>query len=536
MAAEVTRIIKGLEIFDRDGSGEIIDILVGAVDPSAGGGVAAPVGSLFCRDVSSSGTTGELYVKTGAADTAWDKVPAGGGGSAAEEGFIRGFVGKSGPGLEFPEYSSTNVITSDSTGSAGDGDNLEEAIGKLDAEIGADVTPQTRTNNQLTASDPIKDSVDDLDSAIGADADATGALKSTNYWALADTIMSVLAKLDYQIKSNADAITLGMSWRENVKALTESNTTNDWSNVANGTALSTLLPFDDDDSASLVLGDFADQDAVLYRDTSGTDRIYRIYDDGGTLRISQLAADIDPLAGGDTFLVKYDLADFNDSENSSIYTYNSTDLVKIGDVDWALATGINLSSGFTGTTNGTPAANDTVEAAIGKLNANQVDSTTLSGVSQGATDLGTFPGVCIPDTSTIKGALQALEGCVEAITPVTTTTTGIGSTLVTVDSVLVDDVDVVIWHVYAEDITDRSKKYSARISGMHNGTPTADATGTPDQNENLFLEFSGNKITGITFVVNLSGAAGAQVMRLQASATQAGGMDVTIKRVTELDV
>lgn len=40
---------------------------------------------------------------------------------------------------------------------------------------------------------------------------------------------------------------------------------------------------------------------------------------------------------------------------------------------------------------------------------------TLSGVNAGATDLGTFTGTTIPDSSTIKSALQALETSLEAL-------------------------------------------------------------------------------------------------------------------------
>jgi hypothetical protein len=43
----------------------------GSTDPSAGGGVAADVASLYARD---NGGVGELWVKTGAADTGWTKV------------------------------------------------------------------------------------------------------------------------------------------------------------------------------------------------------------------------------------------------------------------------------------------------------------------------------------------------------------------------------------------------------------------------------------------------------------------------------
>jgi hypothetical protein len=46
-------------------------ILYGAVDPSDGAGVAAPIGSLY---LASDGVAGAAYIKTGAADTAWSQV------------------------------------------------------------------------------------------------------------------------------------------------------------------------------------------------------------------------------------------------------------------------------------------------------------------------------------------------------------------------------------------------------------------------------------------------------------------------------
>lgn len=45
------------------------------------------------------------------------------------------------------------------------------------------------------------------------------------------------------------------------------------------------------------------------------------------------------------------------------------------------------------------------------------DLVTLSGVADGAVNLGTFTGATIPDAQTIKAALQALETALEAITP-----------------------------------------------------------------------------------------------------------------------
>src|SRR5574343_519033 len=54
-----------------------------------------------------------------------------------------------------------------------------------------------------------------------------------------------------------------------------------------------------------------------------------------------------------------------------------------------------------------------VSADISALIADVADLTTLSGVASNATDLGTFTGSTIPDNSTVKAALQALETEVE---------------------------------------------------------------------------------------------------------------------------
>ena len=43
----------------------------GTVSPTAGAGIASPVGSLYLRD---NAGAGELWFKTGAGDTAWTRV------------------------------------------------------------------------------------------------------------------------------------------------------------------------------------------------------------------------------------------------------------------------------------------------------------------------------------------------------------------------------------------------------------------------------------------------------------------------------
>jgi hypothetical protein len=503
MAASLTRIIRGLQIFDRDNTGEIVDVLVGTVDPSAGGGVAAPVGSLFMRDVTGGGTSGELYLKTGAAATAWTQLSTG-GGSALEEGYLRGFVGKSGTGEEYPEYTSNNVVTSDSTGTANDGDNLEEAIGALDAELGAAVTPETRTNFP-TSDQAINLNIDALDSAIGNDAQLT----TTNFITLANTVYQNLAALDSQLA----VISTGVQWIDCMEVITADDVS----------GFSGLSPV------------FSDNNGGWTAPFTAGDRVYSTFDDSYYIAAAGAWAAGTAANTGETFFVKHNLLDPVNQEQGAAFNYNGTSTVKQADFDFELATTINLSSGYSAT-GGTVAASDTVEVAIAKLDDNQQDLITLSGVALGSTDLGTFTGTIISDNVDIKTALQELETAVEALPAANIfTVTGIGSTPTTVDSVLVDDIDFIVWHVYAEGVTDRAAKYGARVSAVHNGTPSADAT-TVDFNENLYVEDPGNKIAGVTFDVNVSGAGGAQVMRLQASATESGGMDVTVRRLTELDV
>lgn len=496
MAASFTRIIKGIQIYDRDGSGEIIDFLIGSGDPN--GSVTAPKGSIFIDAVNA---TQYLNQNDG---TVWTALSTG-GGSALEEGYLRAFVGKSGAGVEFPEYTSNNVVISDTTGTAGDGQNLEQAVGAIDAEIGAAVTPETRTNFP-TSDQAINLNIDALDSAIGNDAQMT----STNYIALANSIITNLAALDAQL-----AVVSGqLVWIDAMDVVTATDLTSQ-------SGLAVAWADDDGGAPTLV----------------GGERVYSTFDD--TWYIASAGAWVGTAANtGEQFHTAVNLLDPNNQEKGAAFAYNGTSTVKTADYDFELADTINLTAGYT-PVNGTIAPSEDIESAIEKLDGNQQDLQTLSGETQGSTDHGTFPGDVISDNATTRQALEDLEGAIEAGEEPTTTTTGIGGTLVTVDSVLVDEVDYAVWYVYAEGITDRSKKYAARVSAIHDGTPTTDATngtGGIDSDENLFLEFAGNKLAGVTFQVSCSGAGASQVMVLQASTTEVGGMDITVKRSGALDV
>jgi hypothetical protein len=178
MALDYFRIGKGVD-FD-----ESVQVLYGAADPTAASGVAAGTGSIYMR------TNGEVWHKTNTNDTDWSKL-VDSAGASLEDGYQNGFTGKTSTGEEYPEYSSENVVTSDSTGSAGDGDNLEEAIGALDAEIGAAVTPEVRAYSPIS-DQAINLNIEALDAAIGNDAEHT----STEFTNVNESLKTSISNLD----------------------------------------------------------------------------------------------------------------------------------------------------------------------------------------------------------------------------------------------------------------------------------------------------------------------------------------------------
>jgi len=170
----------GLSLFGIDAGLAINDniyILEGSADPTAGGGVVAPIGSIYAR--TSDGTT---WHKVGSGDTAWNQI-LDSAGASVEDGYQNTFMGKSGLGSETPTYSSTHVVTTTTS--------LETAIGALDAEIGAAVSPVVRTYKPIS-DQAINLNINQLDGAIGTDAEHT----STTYTAVNESLKTSVSKLD----------------------------------------------------------------------------------------------------------------------------------------------------------------------------------------------------------------------------------------------------------------------------------------------------------------------------------------------------
>ena len=112
---------------------------------------------------------------------------------------------------------------------------------------------------------------------------------------------------------------------------------------------------------------------------------------------------------------------------SSTYTFGEANVLTNDDAIYAALNKLDLKWGdLASTANGEGAAlvgiedsaalytGTTVEAALAEVGQDAADLRTLSGTADGATDLGTFTGTVIPDSSTIKTGLQSLETYAEA--------------------------------------------------------------------------------------------------------------------------
>ena len=273
------------------------------------------------------------------------------------------------------------------------------------------------------------------------------------------------------------------------------------------------------DNESDIAGDEMTVGDIVIGDCDGTPALFQV--DVITSDVSvDLSAYTPAIADGNTFVVQNYLPDSPAAQEKQAilhFPLAASACIKIADFNWSLADGINLTGGYVGTTNGTVAAGDTLEAAVGKMDANQKDLTTLTGEAQGAVDHGTFTGTIIPDNSTTHASLQALETEIE-LQVTDKKVTGI-TTLQDLDTVLVDSFHEIEWELVSwEEATPANKKY-IKISALHNGTAAADATAT---DHDVFSKKKVGSDFNIVYSIDLNGATTAQTMRLRATSSSAG--------------
>lgn len=309
---------------------------------------------------------------------------------------------------------------------------------------------------------------------------------------------------------------LALSWRsEKVVALT-----GDTAPISGGTIDLSTAPFSDDDAPTLAGSDFVVGDYVLF-----ANKLMKVTVIGGTGDTLTFVDATDPIANNDMFIVRNYLPDSpNAQEKQAVVLYNGTSFIKVSDFNWDIADGINLTSGYAAG-NGSISSADTVNSAIQKLDGNQQDLQTLSGVAQGSTDLGTFTGTTIQDNRNDKQALQDLETALESLEG-NSQAAGV-TTITTLDSVKVDDILGCEWEVHMrEDATPANVKM-IKVFATHNGTAAADATST---DSTVFGKLKLGSNFNASVSVDVNGTAAAQTMRLRVASTSAG-VTFTAKRI-----
>lgn len=239
-------------------------------------------------------------------------------------------------------------------------------------------------------------------------------------------------------------------------------------------------PFTDDEAPLLTAADFA-VDQYIIGGVGGTPVLFKVTNVSApniTIAVASPA-----LADNDGFIVRSYLPDSPASqEDQALVVYQDGAIIKLADVNWAFATGINLSSGYAANNTGAAISNaDSVESAIAKLDGRSAKRAQVTNITSAAT----------------------------------------------VDQVSVDEVKAVHWkvHVFVQANPNRIKVFE--IYASHNGTAAADAT-IADDTQYSILKIGSN--FNLTLDVDLNGTGAGQVMRLRASSTTAG---VTVTAVRE---
>lgn len=286
----------------------------------------------------------------------------------------------------------------------------------------------------------------------------------------------------------------------------------------------------------LAASPLAGDEGTLLNGASFTPNVSHIlFGFGGTEKLMKVSAvtgdvitlvDASPvLSSGDSFVVDNYLPDSPAAqEGMALVNFNGTDYIKLGDVDWAFATGINLSAGYT-PGSGNVTSSDTVESAIQKLDGVNDAQDSALGLSQGATNFGTFTGTILSANQSAKQLFQQLANYVAGLFTLTkpTKVTGI-TTVQVIDSLKCQQFSAAKWLVVATLDSDPARKKAFEIFATHDGTLVADATDTDDTE---YAKLSIGAPFNVVLGTEVNGTGANQVMRLTASASAAISVSVT---------
>lgn len=273
-------------------------------------------------------------------------------------------------------------------------------------------------------------------------------------------------------------------------------------------------PFSDDDGTTLPIGEFVVGKFVI-TDAFGTPVLLEITDVTGDDVTFALAEN--ELVSNDTFVVRNYLPDPEGFENTAIVNFNGSIILKIADVDWNFADGIQMASSYA-SQNGSITSADSVNSAIEKLDGNQQDIQTLTGVAQGETVLGAFTApveLILGAALTIKSAFQRVGELLQQLRGVQVA--GL-TTLATVDAVPVASVRACKWFVVVTEDATPANTQGFEVYAINDGSSEADDT--------VFAKLR----AGANFNFSISVDVDAGEMRLRAESSSAG-VTVTARRI-----
>lgn len=256
-------------------------------------------------------------------------------------------------------------------------DNVATNAAGLATEI-SDRQADTALNYRLDGSRALTGNMDADNNLIQNVGDGVGSGDAVNKGQL-DT---EVATLNAAISANATAL----KWRDPIEVITEFTTGNIPSNgdalVDSNFGAGNNRLFEDDDAGNqFTVANFPVDKKVLFlksgeepklmiaRDNVGTKRWYDETEVDQGLKLDRQAE------AGDTFITRNDLLDSPDAhEQTAIYHIEEgtpKTAIKIGDLDWDQATGIDISTSYSkGAGSETVVPGDSVEQALQKLDGN----------------------------------------------------------------------------------------------------------------------------------------------------------------------
>lgn len=293
--------------------------------------------------------------------------------------------------------------------------------------------------------------------------------------------------------------------------------------VSGGTIDLVATPLAGDEGSLLVGADFIANVSHILFGFGGTEKLMKVSVVVGDVITLVDASPV--LSAGDSFVVQHYLPNSGGTlENQALVYFDGSTYIKLADVNFAFANGINLTAGYTaGAGNVVPG--DTVEAAIQKLDGVN-DAQDLSfGLSQGAVNFGTFVSTLISANQNAKQIFEELGAYLQTLWTNTKNNIPGITTITTLDEVTTQNFQLARWLVVAKLDSDLARTMSFEVVGLHNGTEAdGDATLVDDT---VYGKLKLGTPFNIQLSVDLNGVGAAQTMRLRAQASASVTVSIT---------